>query len=88
METTMRIREIVATEALNDIRIQPSAVSQQARVAGVIKNIAASDAQKPATEMDKVLAMMTYKKQQKAVDKRYAQQLKQQAVIANRLTSV
>ena len=83
----MRIREIVATEGLNDKPIQPSIVSQQARVASVIKNIAASDAQKPATEMDKVLAMMTYRKQKKAADKLYAQQLQQQANVAKRLTA-
>jgi hypothetical protein len=51
---------------------------QQGRVGQVVAKIAASDQQKPATEMEKVLAMRRYSDLKKRTDKNYAARLRQQ----------
>jgi hypothetical protein len=73
----MKINEIISTtkQVLN---VQPSVVKQQNRVGKVVAQIAASDAQQPATELDKVLAMRAYSNMKKCNDKYYADRLRQQ----------
>jgi len=60
------------------ILVQPSIVKQQARVAGLVNKMAASDAQQAPTEMDVILAMRKRADIQKQTDKNYMQRLKQQ----------
>lgn len=73
----MKIREIVGyTKQVLDVK--PSVVQQQTRVGKVVGQIAASDAQKPPTELEKVLAMRSYSKLKKRNDKTYAERLRQQ----------
>lgn len=71
----MKIKEVVTC--------MPSVVRQQARVANVVSNIAASNAQKPPTELEKVLAMRAYSDAKKQTDKNYAVRMTKQAEIAN-----
>ena len=73
----MKIREIIAnTKQVLDV--PPSVVKQQTRVGKVVGQIAASDAQKPPTELEKVLAMRSYSKLKKRTNRTYAQRLRQQ----------
>lgn len=75
----MKIREIIeATAAKQPVAIQPSLVKQQGRVGQLVTQIAASDQQQPATEMEKVLAMRRYSDLKKQADKNYAARLRQQ----------
>lgn len=73
----MKIKEIISNtkQVLN---VQPSLVKQQNKVGKVVTQIAASDAQQPATEMDIVLAMRAYSNMKKRNDKLYAERLRQQ----------
>jgi hypothetical protein len=73
----MKIREIVANTK-QSLGVQPSVVKQQTRVGKVVGQIAASDEQKPPTELEKVLAMRTYDRLKKRNDKTYAQRLRHQ----------
>ena len=77
----MKIKEIVAkTKQVLDV--QPSVVAQQQRVGKVVGQIAASDAQMPPTELEKVLAMRSYSELKKRTDRAYAQRLRQQLASA------
>jgi hypothetical protein len=77
----MKINEIITTtkQVLN---VQPSLVKQQNRVGKVVAQIAASDAQQEPTEIDKVLAMWTYRNIKHRNDKNYAARLRQQLMKA------
>jgi hypothetical protein len=77
----MKIAEVINGAAEQGI-VQPSVLAQQARVGKVVKQIAASDAAKPASEMDKVLAMRQMATMKKQTDKGYAQRLRQQLASA------
>jgi hypothetical protein len=74
----MKIREITEAAAPGTVAVQPSVVKQQGRVGQVVAKIAASDQQKPATEIEKVLAMRRYSDLKKQTDKNYAARLRQQ----------
>ena len=73
----MKIKEIIApTRQVLDVK--PSVVKQQGKVLGVVNQIAASDAQPPPTELEKVLAMRQMAALKKRTDRSYAQRLRQQ----------
>jgi hypothetical protein len=75
----MKVREIIdAAPQQRPVAVPPSIVKQQGRVSQVVAKIAASDQQKPATEMEKVLAMRRYSDLKKQTDKNYAARLRQQ----------
>lgn len=74
----MKVCEIIANTAQRPVAVQPSVVKQQAQVGKVMANIAASDQQKPPTELEKVLAMRNVNKLRKRTDKAYAERLRQQ----------
>ncbi len=78
----VKVREIVETQQQQPVTVPPSIVKQQGRVSQVVAKIAASDQQKPATEMEKVLAMRRYADLKKQTDKNYAVRLRQQLVNA------
>ena len=73
----MKIKEIV-TNTKQVLNVHPSLVKQQNRVGKVVTQMAASDAQQPATEMDIVLAMRAYSDIKKRNDRLYAERLRQQ----------
>jgi len=70
----MKIFEVIDSKSA----IQPSVVSQQQRIAKLVKRIMASDQDQQPTEMDKVLATRRYDQIKKQCDKHYAEQLRQQ----------
>jgi hypothetical protein len=74
----MKIREITEAAPQRPVAVPPSIVKQQGRVSQVVAKIAASDQQKPATEMEKVLAMWRYRDLKKQTDRSYAARLRQQ----------
>ena len=74
----MKIREIIEAAPQRPVAVPPSIVKQQGRVSQVVAKIAASDQQKPATEMEKVLAMRRYSDLKKQTDRNYAARLRQQ----------
>jgi len=74
----MKIREITEAAPQKPVAVPPSLVKQQGRVSQVMAKIAASDQKKPATEMEKVLAMRRYSDLKKQTDKDYAARLRQQ----------
>lgn len=74
----MKVREIIEAAPQRPVAVPPSIVKQQGRVSQVVAKIAASDQQKPATEMEKVLAMRRYSDLKKQTDKNYATRLRQQ----------
>ena len=82
----MKVREIIEAAPQRPVAVPPSIVKQQGRVGQVVAKIAASDQQKPATEMEKVLAMRRYSDLKKQTDKNYAARLRQQ--LANAETRV
>lgn len=71
----MKVFEVISAQTQV---LQPTAVAQQARVNKVVQQRIASQAQQPATEMDKVLAMMQTADLQKKTDQAYAKRLRQQ----------
>ena len=73
----MKVKEIIEARQ-HPIAVPPSLVKQQGRVGQVVAQIAASDQQKPATEMEKVLAMRRYSDLKKQTNKNYAARLRQQ----------
>ena len=75
----MKIKEVIAPRP---VQVQPSVVSQQARVAKVVNQRAASDQQQPPSEMDKVMAIRQMSAMKKQSDKQYAQRLRQQLASA------
>lgn len=81
----MKIKEIIVpTKQVLDVK--PSVVKQQGKVLGVVNQIAASDAQQPPTEMEKVLAMRSYSDLKKRTNQTYAQRLRQQLANAEAAT--
>jgi len=74
----VKVREIVESQQQQPVAVPPSIVKQQGRVSQVVAKIAASEQQKPATEMEKVLAMRRYSDLKKQTDKNYAVRLRQQ----------
>jgi hypothetical protein len=74
----VKVREIVEAQQQQPVAVPPSIFKQQGRVSQVVAKIAASDQQKPATEMEKVLAMRRYSDLKKQTDKSYAARLRQQ----------
>ncbi len=74
----VKVREIVEAQQQQPVAVPPSIVKQQGRVSQVVAKIAASDQQKPATEMEKVLAMRRYSDLKKQTDRSYAVRLRQQ----------
>ena len=79
----MKVKEIIEARTQQPVAVPPSIVKQQGRVSQVVAQIAASDQQKPATEMEKVLAMRKYADLKKRTDRRYADQLRQQSANAD-----
>jgi hypothetical protein len=73
----MKVKEIIEARQ-QPVAVPPTIVKQQGRVGQVVANIAASDQQQPATEMEKVLAMRRYSNLKKQTDKTYAVRLRQQ----------
>ena len=74
----MKVREIIEAAPQRPVAAPPSLVKQQGRVGQVMAKIAASDQKKPATEMEKVLAMRRYSDLKKQTNRNYAAQLRQQ----------
>ena len=74
----VKVQEITEAAPQTPVAVPPSIVKQQGRVSQVVAKIAASDQQKPATEMEKVLAMRRYSDLKKQTDKNYAARLRQQ----------
>ncbi len=81
----MKIKEIIAPMR-QVLDVKPTVVKQQGKVLGVVNQIAASDAQQPPTEFEKVLAMRSYSNLKKRTDKTYAQRLRQQLANAEAAT--
>jgi len=74
----MKVREIIEAAPQRPVAVPPSLVKQQGRVGQVVAQIAASDQQKPATEMEKVLAMRRYSDLKKRTDMNYVARLRAQ----------
>lgn len=75
----MRIYEIANAQVA---ALTPTVVRQQQHVAGVVKQIAASEKKHKATEMDKVQAMRVRATQQKQADRDYERALRKQLALA------
>ena len=71
----MKVFEVI--QQRRPVQVQPSVVTQQRKVAGVVGRLAASDQQQPPTEMDKVMAMRQYAAVKRQTDKTYAERLRQ-----------
>jgi hypothetical protein len=80
----MKVNEVI--QQRRPARVQPSVVTQQAKVAGVVGQIAVSDQQQPPTEMDKVMAMRQYAAVKKQTDRAYAERLRQLLATAETAT--
>jgi len=78
----MKVYEVIGNSP--QAPVQPSVLAQQTRVNKLIQQMAATDAQKPATEMDKVVAMQQMADLKKKTDLAYAKRLRQQAAAAER----
>lgn len=63
----MKICEIVETQL-----VPPTALKQRGRIRSIVKQIAVSQVNKPATNLEKVLAMQAYAKEKKQADRQYA----------------
>jgi hypothetical protein len=77
----MKINEII-TSTQQPAPMQPSIVQRQARVNSVVKQIAASEQERPATRAEMVAAHMQYSQMKRKNDEAYAQRLRQQAMQA------
>ena len=71
----MKVFEVI--QQRQPAAVQPSVVTQQRKVAGVVGQIAAGEQQQPPTEMDKVMAMRQYAAVKKQTDRTYAERLRQ-----------
>ena len=78
----MKVKEIIEARPQTPVAVPPNIVKQQGRVGQVVAKIAASDQQKPATEMERVLAMRRYSELKKQTDRNYAAQLRKQLTVA------
>jgi len=74
----MKICEIVQNQL-----VPPTALKQRARIRGVVKQIAASQVNKPITNLERVLAMQTYAKEKKLADRRYAAAVQSRSQVQN-----
>lgn len=74
----MKICEIVQNQL-----VPPTALKQRARIRGVVKQIAASQVNKPITNLEKVLAMQTYAKEKKIADRSYAAAMQSRSEVQN-----
>lgn len=76
------VKEVIretATAAQQAVTVQPNAAQQQARIAFLVKQIAASDMQpKQATPQEKMAAMDEYKRQKKQADLELVHRLRYQ----------
>ena len=73
------IRETAAPAAQQAATVQPNAAQQQARIAFLVKQIAADDAQpKQPSPQEKMAAMDEYKRQKKQADVELVQKLRYQ----------
>lgn len=76
------VKEVIwetAPAAQQATTVQPNAAQQQARIAFLVKQIAASDAQpKQPTPQEKMAAMDEYKRQKKQADLELVQKLRYQ----------
>ena len=73
----MKVCEVIGNRQRRPAAVQPSVVTQQAKVAGVVGQLAASEQQQPPTEMDMVMGMRRYSDLKKLTDKTYAERLRQ-----------
>ena len=80
----MKISEIIGNNKKTVSVVQPRAVAQKSQVAKVMNNIAASDANREPTELEKVLAMRAYSDLQDEADQNYVNNLKTSLVGAKR----
>jgi hypothetical protein len=76
----MKVFEVIGQQQAP--AMQPTAVAQQARVNKLVQQRMASQAQLPATEDEKIMAMMQAADLKKRTDKAYANRLRQQAANA------
>lgn len=80
------VKEVIseaAQAAQQAAAVQPNAAQQQARIAYLVKQIAASDMQpKQATAQEKMAAMAEYKRQKQQADLAYVQRLRYQLATA------
>ena len=80
------VKEVIreaAPAAQQATAVQPNAAQQQARIAYLVKQIAADDAQpKQPTPQEKMAAMAEYKRQKKQADLELVQKLRYQLVTA------
>ena len=73
------IREAAPAAQQTATAVQPNAAQQQARIAYLVKQIAASDMQpKQATPQEKMAAMAEYKRQKQQADLELVQKLRYQ----------
>ncbi len=73
------IREAAPAAQQQSTVVQPNAAQQQARIAYLVKQIAADDAQpKQPTPQEKMAAMAEYKRQKKQADLELVQKLRYQ----------
>ena len=72
----MKINEIIGNNKKTESVVQPRAVAQKSQVAKVMNNIAASDANREPTELEKVLAMRAYSDLKDKADQNYVNNLK------------
>jgi hypothetical protein len=80
------VKEVIreaAPAAQQATAVQPNAAQQQARIAYLVKQIAATDAQpKQPTPQEKMAAMDEYKRQKKQADLELVQKLRYQLATA------
>ncbi len=74
----MKIHEIIETQL-----VPPTALKQRARIRGIVKQIAASQVNKPVTNLEKVLAMQAYAKEKRLADAQYAAAVQSRQQIQN-----
>jgi hypothetical protein len=76
------VKEVISEAAATPTQataVQPNAAQQQARIAYLVKQIAADDAQpKQPTPQEKMAAMAEYKRQKKQADLELVQKLRYQ----------
>jgi len=81
----MKVNEVIGNSQRRSAVVQPSAAVQQAKINGVVGQLAATELQQPATEFDKVLAMRRYSDLKKQTNRNYEKNLRQ--LLANAETA-
>lgn len=80
----VKVYEVLGSAPCSPAVILPTALKQQQRVNGVVQQIAVDDAKpRPATEMEKILAMRQMATKRKQADLAYAQRARQQLANAD-----